>query len=200
MNGPTPAATERFLPLPAEQWGDDEYAAFGKLLGIPGDQVPRAGSGHAYDPVKFEVIGLLVRHPELARVFLTYNGFLLQRGELPPRLRELAILRVAHRHRSAYEWGQHVRMAADTGVSEDEIARLEQGNTGFTGADLVVLEATDELLENGHARWATWQRMVAELGERPAMELIFVVGTYVMSAMAFGTWGLPAAPGTRPLD
>lgn len=200
MNDPTPAAAQRFLPLPAEQWGDDEYAAFGKLLGIPGDEVPRAGSGHPYDPVKFEVIGLLVRHPELARVFLTYNGFLLQRGELPPRLRELAILRVAHRHRSAYEWGQHVRMAADTGVSEDEIARLEQGNTGFTGADLVVLEATDELLDNGHARWATWQRMVAELGERPAMELIFVVGTYVMSAMAFGTWGLPAAPGTRPLD
>jgi alkylhydroperoxidase family enzyme len=68
--------------------------------------------------VRFEVIGLLVRRPDLARVFLNYNNFLQQRGELPTRLRELAILRVAHRHRSAYEWGQHVRLAAETGISE----------------------------------------------------------------------------------
>ena len=169
------------------------------LLGIPGDRVPRAGSGHAYDPVKFDVIGLLVRHPDLARVFLTYNGFLLQSGQLPARLREMLILRVAHVHRSAFEWGQHVKMATDAGVSEDELAQLVQGNSGFEGADLLVLEAADELLANGHADWPTWQRLVDALGERQAMEVIFVVGTYVLTGMAFGTWRVPPAPGTAPL-
>lgn len=195
----TETDAERLPPLPAQAWGDAEYTAFGRLLGIPGDQVPRAGSGHPHDPVKYDVIGLLVRHPDLAKAFLTYNAFLLQRGDLPPRLRELAILRVAHRHRSAYEWGQHVRMAADNAIPAEDVRRLAEGNAGFDGTDLLVLEATDELLADGHASWPTWQRLVAGLGERQAMELVFVVGTYVMSAMAFETWRLPAAPGAAPL-
>ncbi len=78
-------------PLTADEWGDDEYSAFGALLGLPGEQVPRAGSGHAADPLKFDIIGLLARHPKMARRFLTFNGWLLQRGELPVRLREIAI-------------------------------------------------------------------------------------------------------------
>lgn len=83
--------------------GEAEYAAFGALLGMPGNKVPRAGSGEPHDPLRFDIIGLLARHPKMARAFLTFNGFLLQRGELPARLRELAILRVAHTRRSAYE-------------------------------------------------------------------------------------------------
>jgi 4-carboxymuconolactone decarboxylase len=196
---PNAGGQDRLHPLAAEQWGEAEYAAFGKLLGMPGDKVPRAGSGHAYDPMKFDVIGLLVRHPDLARAFLAFNGFLIQRGELPSRLRELAIMRVVHRHRSAYEWGQHVRMASDNGVFAEDIAKLVQGNAGFTGDDLVVLEFTDELLANGHAEWSAWQRLVDSVGERQAMELIFVVGSYVLAAMAFETWRLPAAPGTASL-
>jgi 4-carboxymuconolactone decarboxylase len=64
---PNAQSLDRLSPLPADQWGEAEYAAFGKLLGMPGDKVPRAGSGHAYDPMKFDVIGLLVRHPDLRR-------------------------------------------------------------------------------------------------------------------------------------
>ena len=190
---------QRLPPLPAEAWGDEEYAAFGTLLGMPGDKVPRAGSGDAYDPVRFDIIGLLVRHPKMARAFLNFNGFLLQRGELPARLRELTILRVAQTHRSAYEWGQHVRMAARNDISEEDIATLTRGNDGFEGADRLVLDATDELLTAGHARWETWQALSEALGERPAMEVVFVVGVYVMSAMAFETWGLPPAPDSAPL-
>jgi 4-carboxymuconolactone decarboxylase len=71
-------------PLSPEEWGHDEYTAFGTLLGLPADKVPRAGSDHAYDPVRFPVVGLLARHPKLAAAYLTFNAYLLQRGELPP--------------------------------------------------------------------------------------------------------------------
>ncbi len=190
---------QRLQPLPAEAWGDAEYTAFGALLGVPGDKAPRAGSGDPLDPLRFDIIGMLVRHPKMARAFLTFNGFLLQRGELPARLRELTILRVAHRRQSAYEWGQHVRMAPRNDISEEDIARLVRGNDGFEGADRLVLDATDELLAQGHARWETWQALAESLGEHAAMEFIFVVGVYVLTAMAFGTWGLPPAPDTALL-
>ena len=186
-------------PLTADEWGDDEYAAVGALFGMPGEDVPRAGSGDARDPMKFDILGVLARHPAMAREFLVYNGFLLQRGELPLRLRELAVLRLAHARRSVFFWGEHVRVATAGGLSEADIARLAAGNDGFDGNDRLVLEATDELLANGLATPETWQHLVDELGTHQAMELIFVVGTYAMLAMACDTWALAPPPGSAQL-
>ena len=80
-------------PLAADEWGDEEYAAYGSMLRMPGDRVPRFGSGHAYDPERFSVVGTFVRHPALAKAFWGFNGYQLQRSSLPLRWRELAILR-----------------------------------------------------------------------------------------------------------
>jgi 4-carboxymuconolactone decarboxylase len=186
-------------PLTADEWGDDEYAAVGALFGIPGEEVPRAGSEHARDPLNFDILGVLARHPTMTRVFMGYNAFLLQRGELPVRLRELAILRLAHARRSAFFWGEHVRVATAGGLCEADIAGLARGNAEFDGVDRLVLEATDEMLADGGARAATWERLVDELGTHEAMELIFVVGTYAMLAMACETWELVPPAGSAKL-
>ncbi|MGO4443258.1 carboxymuconolactone decarboxylase family protein [Mycobacterium sp. 2YAF39] len=186
-------------PLSADEWGDDEYAAVGALFGMPGEDVPRAGSGDARDPMNFDILGVLARHPVMAREFMTYNAFLLQRGELSLRLRELAILRVAHARRSVFFWGEHVKVASAGGLSEADIARLAAGNSEFDGNDLLVLAATDELLADGRATPQTWQRLVDALGTHQAMELIFVVGTYAMLAMACDTWGLVPPAGSAQL-
>jgi len=37
-------------PLAADEWGENEYAAVGALFGIPGEEVPRVGSGDPRDP------------------------------------------------------------------------------------------------------------------------------------------------------
>ncbi|OBK82198.1 carboxymuconolactone decarboxylase family protein [Mycobacterium sp. 1164985.4] len=192
-------ATPLLTPLTADEWGDDEYAAVGALMGIPGGEVPRAGSGEPRDPLNFDIIGVLARHPKMARKFLAYNAFLLQRGELSLRLRELAVLRLAHVRRSSFFWGEHVKVATAGGLSDDDIARITRGNTEFDGADRLVLEATDELLADGRATPTTWRRLVDELGTHQAMELIFVVGTYAMLAMACGTWQLTPPPGSASL-
>ncbi|KUI47952.1 carboxymuconolactone decarboxylase [Mycobacterium sp. GA-1199] len=195
----TQSAPPLLTPLKADEWGDDEYAAFGALLGLPGEKVPRAGSGHPADPLRFDIIGLLARHPKMARRFLSFNGWLLQRGELPLRLRELAVLRVALTRRSAFFWGEHFKVATDGGVPEEDIARLAKGNEGFAGADRLVLDATDELISQGRSEETTWQGLTDELGTHQAMELIFVVGTYAMLAMAFDTWSLAPPAGSAPL-
>ncbi|ORV93147.1 carboxymuconolactone decarboxylase family protein [Mycolicibacterium iranicum] len=185
-------------PLSAEEWSEAEYAAFGTLMGIPGEKVPRAGSGHAYEPLNFPVIGLLARHPTLAQAFLTFNVHLLRHGELPADLRELVVLRVAIKHRSAFEWGQHVKFALATGVTEEEISALVEGNEGFTGHRLLVLQAADELLATGRAG-STWEQLVDQLGVHQAMEVLFLVGAYITTGMAFNTWGLQPQPGSAAL-
>ncbi|WP_083409732.1 carboxymuconolactone decarboxylase family protein [Mycolicibacterium rutilum] len=186
-------------PLTAAEWGDDEYAAVGALMGIPGADVPRAGSGEARDPANFDILGVLARHPKMARKFLGFNAFLLQQGELPLRLRELAVLRLAHARRSAFFWGEHMRIAKAGGLSDEDIDRLARGNAEFDGVDRLVLETTDELLARGRATPAQWRRLVDELGTHQAMELIFVVGTYGMLAMACDTWQLAPPAGSAQL-
>ena len=190
--------TQRFDPIAADEWGDAEYAAFGTLLGLPGDQVPRAGSGEKYDPLNFPVMGMLAHHPALARAFLRFNNYQLFRGTLPDRLRELAILRTAHARLSPFEWGEHVRIGTEAGITAEEIDSLALGNDGFEGEDLLVLRATDELLTD-HRMTTTWEPLLQSIGKHQAIELIFVVGTYATLAMAFETWGLPPAPDARPL-
>ena len=64
-------------PLAGDEWGDEEYAAYGSMLRMPGDRVPRFGSGHAYDPERFSVVGTFVRHPALAKAFWGFNGYQL---------------------------------------------------------------------------------------------------------------------------
>ncbi len=190
----------RLTPLTAEEWGDAEYAAFGSLMGIPGDQVPRAGSGHRFDPLNHTVVGLMVQHPELAKAFFRFNSYQLQRGSLPVRWRELAILRVAHRRRSAYEWGQHVKIALEDGaLAETEIDQLGQGNDGFGATDLAILEATDELLTDGRLGDSSWAQLHEELTPHQVTDLIFIVGTYAMLAMAFESWRLEPEPGMAQL-
>jgi 4-carboxymuconolactone decarboxylase len=186
-------------PVPADGWGPDEYAAVGALFGMSADDVPRAGSGHPRDPLNFDILGVLARHPKLAKDFMVFNAFLLQRGELPLRLRELAILRLAHVRRSKFFWGEHVKVALAGGLTDDDIAKLVRGNAEFDGVDRLVLEATDELLADGQAAPATWQRLVDELDTHQAMELIFVVGTYAMLAMGCATWQLDPPAGSLQL-
>ena len=55
------------------------------------------------------------------------------------------------------------------------------------------------MLADGRAKPETWQRLVDVLGTHQAMELVFVVGTYAMLAMACDTWALVPPPGSAQL-
>jgi 4-carboxymuconolactone decarboxylase len=170
----------RLPPLPGDQWDDRERAAVAAVL-PEGRRDPRH-AGNA--------LATLVRHPELTRRFLAFNAHLLMRSTLPDRLRELAILRVARRRGCAYEWSHHVRMAAETGLSRDEIEAAGRGEAD--GAlEAAVLRAVDELDGDDSAvSDKTWAELGEHLGERQLMDLVFTVGTYCLLAMAFNTFGV----------
>jgi 4-carboxymuconolactone decarboxylase len=179
--------TVRLGPLPEEQWDDRTRAALAALL-PPERRNPR-GAGNA--------LATLVRHPDLAAAFLPFNTRLLLRSTLPPRLRELAILRVARRSGCAYEWAHHTKIAAKAGLSEAEIEAAGRGETAESDEvidrselDRAVLEAVDELAEGCNLSDRTWGTLAAYLDERQLMDLVFTVGAYVLLAMAFNTFGV----------
>ena len=166
-------------PLPADQWDDRTRAALAGL--VPRGRQDPEGAGVA--------LSTLVRHPDLAKAFLGFSTYLLVRSTLPPRVRELAILRVAARRNCAYEWAHHARMATEMGLSESEINAAQDGS-GRTELDNTVFTAVDELDEKSALTEATWAALSAHLDERQRMDLIFTVGGYGALAMAFNTFGI----------
>jgi 4-carboxymuconolactone decarboxylase len=169
----------RLAPLPADEWDDAVEHALAQIL--PAERRNPAGAGNA--------LATLVRHPRLARAFLRFNGHLLYSSTLPPRVRELAILRVAHRRDCTYEWVHHVEMGNDAGLTDDDIAAARRGEA-CDGFDRAVLGAVDELEEKSQLSDATWAALSERLDERQRMDLIFTIGCYGLLAMAFNTFGV----------
>ena len=166
-------------PLPAADWDDNARGALASML-APEQRNPR-GAGNA--------LATLVRHPELTQAYLPFNVYLLAGSTLPPRLRELAILRVAHRQSCAYEWGHHVELGKQAGLSESEIAAVRDGPAG-NEFERTVLTAVDELHAKSRISPDTWTALGEQLDDRQRMDLLFTVGGYGVLAMALNTFGV----------
>jgi 4-carboxymuconolactone decarboxylase len=196
----TATAGPRLAPLPVDRWDNDARAAlqagFGKeatdrFLSPGPDAVPVPNA-----------LSTLMHHPGLAGPFLAFNRVLLFTPALEPRLRELMVLRVAWRTRSAYEWLQHVRLARGCGVTPDEIDAIARGadaDAPWSPLEAELLAATDELIDGYRIDDRTWARLAEHLDERQLVEVVFVVGTYTCLAMAFNSFGLELDPELRTL-
>lgn len=163
----------RLQPLPADQWDEATQQALSAMR----------------DAANNNALSTLAHHPALAKSFLRFNVHLLMTSTLPPRIRELAILRVAHRRQCAYEWSHHVRMAKDEGVTDDQIAALQQGEAADT-FDQAVITGVDELDEKSELSDQTWAALGERLNDQQRMDFVFTVGCYALLAMAFNTFGI----------
>jgi 4-carboxymuconolactone decarboxylase len=163
----------RIQPLPYAEWDIEALSVIS-----PGRKLPPNN-----------VLGLLARHPALARAFLTFNAHLLTASTLPARTRELAILRIAWRRRCRYEWAQHVLIARRAGITDEEIAGVR------SGAATLINRAVDELDDDSCLSDETYRALAAELDERQLMDLVFTIGTYGLLAVAFNTFGVELEPG-----
>jgi AhpD family alkylhydroperoxidase len=138
------------------------------------------------------VLGTLARHPELMRAYHTFNGHILFTTSLSARQRELLILRVAAVRDAAYEWAQHVHLAAEAGIDEAEIARVAVGPDapGWSVEDAAMVRAVDELVRDAMISDPTWKQLADVLDEHQLMDLVFTVGAYDLLAMAFRSFGV----------
>ena len=131
----------------------------------------------------------LARHEALFRAWLPFGGFLLGRGVLPARERELLILRTGCNCGSSYEWGQHVRLSEGLGIDREEIMRVAAGPDaeGWSDADRTLLRAADELHEAAKISDGTWAALAQAYDERALIEITLLVGHYHMVAFALNS-------------
>lgn len=169
----------RLQPLPADQWDDAVEQALSGML-PPERRNPEAAG---------TLMSTLARHPKLARAYLRFGGYLLLESSLPARIREQAILRVAHRRECAYEWSHHVDIAKKAGLTDAEIAAARTGEPDDE-FDRAVFTAVDELDEKSNISDPTWTTLSERLDERQRMDLVFTIGGYIALAMAINAFGV----------
>ncbi len=140
----------------------------------------------------------LAHHPKLLKRWLVFGNHLLAKSTLPPREREIAILRVGWLCRAGYEWGQHVTIGRTAGLTDEEIERIARGPDaeGWSDAERAVLLATDELHEDAFVSDATWAALTRHFETQPILDLIFTIGQYHLVSMALNTLGVQLEPGT----
>jgi 4-carboxymuconolactone decarboxylase len=118
----------------------------------------------------------------------SFNGFLelgssiLLQSEFDPRMREIAILRVAHVTNSIYEWTQHVSVAKMTGVTEDEIEKIasEGAVTTLDEEANLLCRVADEISQDVKLSDDALEQILDRYGKRGATELILCVSWFNM--------------------
>lgn len=141
--------------------------------------------------------------------WLRWAGALLTDLELDPLLRELAILRIAQLTPHAeYEWVQHVPIAKSVGATDEQVSAVEAGDIAaedFNEIERAVLRFTTEVVENVRAGDEAFAALSALLPPRQIVELLMVIGNYMLVARVMATAELeidePAADElTSPID
>jgi len=137
----------------------------------------------------------VAKHPSILRCQLEM-GTALFKGALPPRDRELAVLRTGWLLRAPFEWGEHVDIGKRCGVTAEEIERVIIGSTapGWSVHDAAILRSVEELLSEQTISDATWAILAADWNEQQLIEYPMMVGQYVATALVQNTLRIRLEP------
>jgi len=145
------------------------------------------------DPLN--IFRALAHHPKLFKRFNLMGGFLLNKGLLPEREREIVILRVGWNAQAVYEFGQHTVIGKRCGLTDQEIAALASDNPSATqnwsAEDLDLISLADELCADDCVSDATFARLAQRWNEAELVELVVCAGFYRLVSGFLNTMGIP---------
>lgn len=174
----------RVAPLPEAQWDEEAREVLGPMRGL--------------GPL-LNIFATLAHHPKLLKRWLVFGNHVLAKSTLPPRERELVILRIGWLCRAEYEWGQHVVIGKQTGLTDEEIRRIQEGPdaAGWAPFDATLLRATDELHADAFLSDATWKALAERYDTQQIIDLIFAIGQYNLVSMALNSLGVQLEAGMK---
>src|SRR5580704_3620880 len=148
---------------------------------------------------QLNIFRTLAHNEALSKGFFELGGHLLGGGVLPVREREIVILRTGFRSGSEYEFGQHTRIGRRGGLTEDEIARLADSDSGqWNTADAALVALVDELCDENIVSEVTWQALRTRWTEAELLELLVLAGFYRLVSGMLNSVGValePSVPG-----
>lgn len=169
----------RVAPLPESEWAEQARTTIEPTRAMAGGKV-------------FNIFSTLAQHPDLLKRWMVFANHVLVKSTLPPREREILILRIGWLCRAEYEWSQHVLIGKAVGLTDAEIDRIAAGPdaAGWSSDDAALLRATDELHGDAFISDATWAVLIKKWSVQQLMDVVFTVGQYNLVSMALNTLGV----------
>lgn len=123
---------------------------------------------------------VLLHSPPIAEGWNAFFGAIRTGTTVPGRLRELAMLRVAHLNGDKHNWWHHEPIAREEGLTDEEIAgvRAWQDVARFTALDRAVLAYTDALTTDVRTDDATFAAVRELVTTRQMVEITAIVASY----------------------
>lgn len=147
---------------------------------------------------KTNIIQIMANHPPLGQAFNHFGKYFMMGHTLNKRQLEFVVLRVAVLVNSAYEWHNHVGYAIQEGITLEEIAQIRDfpnSDHNFTEEEVAMLTACGELISNNNLSDETWDTLKKTLSQEQMMDLVFLIGHYVMVSWAISSFGVPIEGG-----
>jgi len=162
----------RIIPLDTENMAPECKDI---LKRIPGDALKGK-----YAPVN--VLGTLMYNPDTLGPFLDYWVTSKSKMGLTVREQELVILRMAVHYRCNYVWKHHVPVAAEFGVTQEELAMVRQLPlpAGFNSREEALLILTDHLVNDRDLSDEIYGEYGRKLKDSELVDLISLVSQYVL--------------------
>ena len=152
-----------------------------------------AGAGPAAEVPDY--MRTIAKHPGLFRSQMD-TGKLFFNGLIPPRERELAVLRIGWLAGAPYEWGEHVKIAQRYGVTPEEVERAIAGSAapGWNEHDAAILRGVEELIGDFAMSGEVWDILAKSWDEAQMLEFPAMVGQYVAIAFIQNSYRARLAP------
>jgi 4-carboxymuconolactone decarboxylase len=115
---------------------------------------------------------------------------------VPPRLSEFAILVTAKLWRAQYEWFAHVPQAERAGVKSETIRDLHKGRLPKAAPkdERAIYDFIQELYKTRRVSDKTFERVRALLGDAATVELVGILGYYVLISMILNVFRMSPPP------
>jgi 4-carboxymuconolactone decarboxylase len=143
---------------------------------------------------------VFLHSPEYGQRAQELGGYCRLKTRVPPRLSEFAILVTARLWRAQYEWFAHVPHAERAGVAPQTIKALRAGRLpkSLPKDERAVYDFIKELYRRKRVGDKTYARLHALLGDDGMVELVGILGYYVLIAMSLNVFRM-GPPEGEPL-
>jgi 4-carboxymuconolactone decarboxylase len=179
---PNENSTRERMPMPAlESMNEHQRQAADALVAGP-----RKGIYGPFLP--------LLRSPRLLERVAKLGEYLRFDSVLDPRIRELATCAAARHVTNQFEWLMHAPLARKAGVAEATIEALRVGARpkGLPADEEAALDFAFELLHTHGTSEPTYLAAVDRFGEEGVVELVTLLGYFVMVSWLMNVAHTPA--------
>ena len=143
---------------------------------------------------------MFLHAPAFGELAQQLGGYCRFKTGVPARLSEFAVLVTAKLWRAQYEWYAHVPQAERAGVSKETIRDLHRGRVPKSAAkdERAIYDFIQELYKTRRVSDRNFKRVLSVLGDVATVELVGILGYYVMISMILNVFRM-SPPAGEPL-